>query len=242
MTFCLTMKVKDGLVGLADTMITSGSSCSTATKVIIPATTGHHTFYLMSSGLRSLRDKALTYFQEVIDEETPNFNKLYKAVNAFAKQVRRVADEDKTYLKESNLAFNIHTLVGGQLEDDDEHKLYLLYPEGNWIEIGHSSPYAIIGNSAFGKPILNTVLQYDSSMEFALKAGFLAFSSTKLCATDVDYPLDIVLYKRDSYEIVSHRYKRDELHKYANLWNTRVSESIKELPDEWMNDIFGKLK
>jgi putative proteasome-type protease len=242
MTFCLTMKVKDGLVGLADTMITSGTSCSTATKVIIPATTGHHTFYIMSSGLRSLRDKALTYFQEVIDDETPKFNKLYKAVNAFAKQVRRVADEDKVYLKASNLSFNIHTLVAGQLEDDDEHKLYLLYPEGNWIEVGHSSPYAIIGNSGFGKPILNMALRYESSMEFALKVGFLAFSATKLCATDVDYPLDIVLYKKNSYKVVSRRYERDDLNKYAKLWTSRVSKTITDLPDEWMDSVFDKLR
>ena len=241
MTFCLTIKVKDGLVGLADTMITSGTSCSTATKVIIPATTEHHTFYLMSSGLRSLRDKALTYFREVIDDETPKFNKLYKAVNAFARQVRRVGDEDKLYLKESNLSFNIHTLVAGQLEDDEEHKLYLLYPEGNWIEVGHSSPYAIIGNSGFGKPILNMTLGYESSMEFALKVGFLAFNATKISATDVDYPVDIVLYKKDSHKIVSHRYKRDDLIKYAKLWKSRVSKAIKDIPNEWMNDVFEKL-
>ncbi len=241
MTFCLTMKVKDGLVGLADTMITSGTSCSTATKVIIPVTTGHHTFYIMSSGLRSLRDKALTYFQEVIEEETPNYNKLYKAVNAFAKQVRRVANEDKAALKESSLAFNIHTLVAGQLEDDEEHKLYLLYPEGNWIEVGYSSPYAIIGNTGFGKPILNMMLDYESSMEYALKVGFLAFNATKMSATDVNYPLDIVLYKADTYKIVSHRYTRDDLNKYALLWKDKLADVIRELPDDWMNTILKKL-
>ncbi len=241
MTFCLTMKVKDGLVGLADTMITSGTSCSTATKVIIPVTTGHHTFYIMSSGLRSLRDKAVTYFQEVIDEETSNYNKLYKAVNAFAKQLRRVAHEDKMYLKESNLAFNIHTLVAGQLEDDTEHKLYLLYPEGNWIEVGNSSPYAIIGNSGFGKPTLNMSLRYESSMEFALKVGFLAFNATKLSATDVNYPLDVVLYKKDSYKIVSHRFKRDDLNKYVKLWKKSILTTINELPDEWMKTVFERL-
>ena len=229
MTFCLTMKVKDGLVGLADTMITSGTSCSTATKVIIPVTTGQHTFYIMSSGLRSLRDKALTYFQEVIEEETPNYNKLYKAVNAFAKQVRRVAEEDKAALKESSLAFNIHTLVAGQLEDDDEHKLYLLYPEGNWIEVGYSSPYAIIGNSGFGKPILNMMLDYKSSMEYALKVGFLAFNATKISATDVNYPIDIVLYRTNSYKIVSHRYTRDDLNKYSLLWKDRLADVYKRI-------------
>jgi len=242
MTFCTTMKVRDGLVGISDTMITSGSSCSTATKVIIPTSSGHHTFYLMSSGLRSLRDKALTYLHEVIEEETPHFNKLYKAVNAFAKQVRRVSDEDKSYLKDSNLAFNIHTLVAGQLEDDDEHKLYLLYPEGNWIEVGKSSPFAIIGNSGFGKPIMSMALNYESSMEFALKVGFLAFTETRLCATDVDYPIDVVLYKRDSFKVISHRYELKELNKYALLWKEEVAKSVDNFPDEWINSVFNKLK
>jgi len=235
------MKVEEGLVGLVDTMITSGRESTTATKLMIPKTIGNHKFFLMSSGLRSLRDKALTYFHEAIDEETTNFNKLYKVVNTLAAQVRRVSDEDRKYLRDSGLDFNIHTLIAGQLEDDPEHKLFLLYPEGNWIEVGKASPYLSIGNTAYGKPILDRVLKYDSSMKFALKIGYLAFSATTLSATDVDYPIDVVLYKKNSFDIVTHRYTYNDLYQYSDKWGELIGRSVKDMPDEWINTVFDKL-
>ena len=83
MTFCLSMKVKEGLVGIADTRITSGTEYTIAKKVSIHQH-GKHSMFIMTSGLRSVRDKAVTYFQEVIEDESQKFDKLYKAINAFA--------------------------------------------------------------------------------------------------------------------------------------------------------------
>ncbi len=240
MTFCLAMKVKDGLIGIADTRVTSGKECMTAKKVTIQQTTGEQSVFFMTSGLRSLRDKALTYFQEVINEKDKSFNKLYKLVNAFAKQVKRVADEDRKSLEENGLAFNIYALVAGQLEDDDEHKLYMLYPEGNWVEVGESSPYFIIGNTGHGKPLLDRVLRYDSSMEFALKVGFLSFNATRVSANDVEYPIDVVAYRKDSFRLVEQRFERDDMHQYSLWWQERIAHSINEMPDEWMNEIFAR--
>ena len=61
---------------------------------------------------------------------------MFKAVNLFAAQVRRVAREDKEFLQDSGFPFDISALIGGQFEQDKEHKLYLLYAQGNWIEVG----------------------------------------------------------------------------------------------------------
>src|SRR4030067_587002 len=96
--------------------------------------------FVMTSGLRPLRDNALTYFEEVLSQQEPPFDRVFKAVNALAAQIRRVAQEDKAALDEGGLSFNIHALVGGQFEKDPEHKLYLMYPQGNWVEIGQGTP------------------------------------------------------------------------------------------------------
>lgn len=240
MTFCLGMKVMDGLVGLADTRVTSGSEYITARKVTVHQH-GQHSMFLMTSGLRSVRDKALTYFVELIEERDQTFDKLYKAVNAFTTQVRRVADEDKAALNESGLSFNLHALVGGQLEQDSEHKLYLLYPQGNWVEVGEGTPYYIIGESGYGKPILDRALHYDASIEFALKVGFLAFNATRTSSTDVGYPLDIVMYKRNSFDIIEHRFRENELKDAAKWWKDRLHNSIEELPSEWLKPVLSKL-
>lgn len=191
----------------------------------------------MTSGLRSIRDKAVTYFEELLESKEGEFDKMYKAVNAFGEQLRRVAREDKAALAESGLVFNLFTIVGGQMENDKEHKLYLLYPEGNWIEIGEATPFTIIGNSGYGTPILSRALTYESSLRFALKTGFLSFDSTRVSANDVGYPLDVVIMKRDSKDIIEKRFNEEDTGSVGEAWGNKLRHLITEIPDDWIGDI-----
>jgi len=238
MTFCAALKVKEGLVGIADTQVTTGVERITARKISIFERPSHSMF-VMTSGLRSARDKAMTYFNEVIEEKDAGFRKLYHAVNAFAQQVRRVASEDKAALVESGFSFNLTCLIGGQLEEDKEHKLYLLYPEGNWTEAPQGTPYYLIGDSAYGKPLLDRAFTYEVGMETALKIGILSFDATRKAATDVDYPIDVVWYLKDSFSIHTHRYEREDLAEMAKWWQQRIRKSIQELPSDWVADAMG---
>ncbi len=239
MTFCLGMKVRNGLVGLADTRVTTGVEQITARKVTIHEH-GRHSMFLMTSGLRSLRDKALTYFEETIEERDESFDKLYKAVNAFATQVRRVVEEDRKALEEAGLTINLFSIIGGQLENDTEHKLYLLYPQGNWVEVSEGTPYYIIGESSYGKPILDRVLTYDSSIKEALKVGYLAFDSTRIAATDVGFPVDLVYYQRGTFDIVCHRYIKDDLVGLGDWWQHHLRSGVEEFPADWMEPLLKK--
>ena len=90
MTFCLGITVEEGLVGIADTRITSGNELTSAHKVTTYHN-GHGAFFLMTSGLRSVRDKTLTYFEEAMETCAKPMDKLYKVVNAFAAELRKVA-------------------------------------------------------------------------------------------------------------------------------------------------------
>ena len=117
MTFCLGIKLDSGLLAIADTRITSGTEFITARKLTIHEQ-NQHSLFLMTSGLRSVRDKEITYFEEVLEEQVGKYDKLYKAVNAFAAQVRRVAAEDGEALRNANIWLNLHAVVGGQLEND----------------------------------------------------------------------------------------------------------------------------
>ena len=241
MTFCLGIKIKSGIVGLADTRITSGSETTTSKKVYT-VNRKKHSFFIMTSGLRSVRDKAITYFGEVIEKEDPNFNKLYKAVNEFAAQVKRVASEDKASLQEAGLTFNLFSIIGGQLEEDKEPKLYLLYPQGNWIEIQKGTPFVIIGNTGFGNPVLKRSLKYDEPLGIALKCAFLAFDATRISANDVDYPIDTVIMENNSYNIIENRFEQHELSHISEYWNNRLKEAINTLPDEVLKKAFEERK
>jgi putative proteasome-type protease len=239
-TYCLGIKLRQGLIGLADTRITSGNETTMAKKVFV-INRNKHCLFIMTSGLRSIKDKVITYFNEVIEEQDADFNKLYKAVNAFADQVRRVKQEDNQSLKEAGFQFNFHALVGGQLEDDEEHKLYLLYPQGNWIEVGKATPYIIIGNTGYGKPILDRSVHFDSEFEYALKSAFISFDATRISANDVDFPIDIVVYNANSYQIIEHRFQREELMDLSEFWRIRIAEAVNEFPSEWMKGIIHKI-
>ena len=232
MTYCLGIKVKQGLVAIADTRITAGNNKSTKKKIYVEQR-DKHSLFIMTSGLRSVRDKAVIYFKELFYDKTIEHNKMYKAVNAFGERVKRVAREDKSALIKSGLKFNLNTIIGGQLRDDEEPKLFLIYSEGNWVEINEDSPYVIIGNSGHGKTILNRVLTYQTDLNLALKAGFLSFDATRLGSTDVGFPIDIVTYCNDSYRMMEQRYTSTQMKSTTEFWDSRLKQVLEEMPEPW---------
>jgi putative proteasome-type protease len=234
MTYCLGILSKEGIIGLADTRITSGNDTTTAKKIY----TIHrpkHAFFIMTSGLRSVRDKAITYFREVVESQDGQFDKLYKAVNKLGEQVKQVAIEDQKDIEEAGMKFNLHAIVGGQLEHDPAPKLYLLYPQGNWIEISPGTPYVIIGNTGYGNPILKRSITFQSSLEFGLKSGFLSFDATRISANDVDYPIDTVVLRKNEFKLIEHRFEEKTLAGIGESWNESLRETINNLPDDALN-------
>ncbi len=240
MTFCLGINVEDGLVGIADTRVVAGSECLVAKKVATYEGPGF-SFFIMTSGLRSLRDKALLYFEDQFTRQIALRTRLFKIVNLYSAQIRRLAEEDGAALREADLRFNIHSIIGGQMSGDFGHRLYLIYPEGNWVEIGQDTPYQIIGNSGYGKPILERSLKNRDPLLYAFKLGILSFDATRLCASDVDFPLDVVLYERGAFRQIEHRYEREDLKHISNWWQERMRSAVAELPSEWVEAAFSRL-
>jgi putative proteasome-type protease len=236
MTFCLGIKTKNGLLAMSDRRITSGNEVSSQQKMSVH-TIEEHTVFVMTSGLRSVRDKAITYFQEVLEDETAHLDKVYKAVNAFGEQVKRVAHEDGETLGRAGLKFNLYAIVGGRLKNDKEPKIFLLYPEGNWIEVTEGSPFIIIGNSGYGKPILYRNVKFDTAIDEAIKLGFLAFDSTRVSANDVDFPLDVLVMENNGQISKRHTFDRSDMEMVSLQWNTLLNESVKKLPDDWMSPL-----
>jgi putative proteasome-type protease len=233
--------VEEGLVGIADTRVSSGRELLTARKVASYSGPGF-SFFIMNSGLRSLRDKALLYFEEAFAKQTGSRERLYKAVDLYAAQVRRLYSEEGKVLLESDLRFNVHALIGGQMVADTSHRLFMVYPEGNWVEVGPDTPYQIIGNGGYGKPILERSLKQADSLLYAFKVGVLAFDATRLCASDVDFPIDVLLYRRGTGELIEHRYEREELAQISGWWQSRMRAAVDELPADCVEPAFARLK
>lgn len=238
MTFCIGIKVREGVVAVADTRISAGSQMQMARKITV-IEDGFDQMIVMTSGLRSLRDKVLTYFEKALREREIGFDNLYQAVNLLAGQLRKVAAEDKAMLADAGLTFDLHCLVGGKLSADRDHKLYLLYPQANWVEVTQATPYCILGETTYGKPLLDRVLSYESPLQVALQAGFLAFDATHSSAIAVGYPMEVVVL-RPGEPIQSHLFPQESLAGVAEQWKLGQRRLVEKISTEWMEPLLGE--
>ncbi len=243
MTYCLGIKVQEGLVCLADGRITSGSQVSNARKLSLHGTQTHR-FTIMTSGLRSLRDKTLAYLdRDLRAEHGKAAGSLLEAVDRYGKCLRQVEEEDRTALEKSELNFNLHSIIAGQLPEDKEPTLYLVYPEGNWIEVDSRTPYLSIGSTAYGKPILDRALTSDTEMQNALKLAYLSFDSTRYSSADVGFPVDICAYLKATGDWRMGQYDYDDLMEQRVWWNEHLTELAKRMPDgPWVGDLLSGAK
>ena len=228
MTFCIAVKSKTGVIALSDTRISSGLGVSTSKKIQIYQENGN-SFFVMSSGLRSIRDKVLHLFEEELPNQT--CDKLFKVANLIGNAVKQARAEDLEQLQQSKFFFDGHFIVGGQCVKDKRSTIFLIFPEGNWVEPSDESPYTLIGNTAFGKPILRRLLHEEVTFDLAIKVAYLAFDATFKNASDVDYPLDFALYRNGTFEIQELRKTEDELKSTSLQWNQMLVNAANNLPD-----------
>lgn len=240
MTYCLGVRINDGLIAVSDGRVTSGSQMATARKLTILGAEPFR-FCVMTSGLRSVRDKTIAYLRQDHDLQSPDcFSSLLEAVNAFTVCLRRVASEDRDALEQGKLRFNLHAIIGGQLRDDREPSMFLVYPEGNWIQVDRRTPYLTIGATAYGKPILDRALRFESGMPYALKLAYLAFDSTRFSSTDVGYPLDMVTYSNVDRIWREVQFQQDDLIDQRRWWNEHIKALAESMPDgPWVDDLMA---
>jgi len=238
MTYCLGITVKEGIIAIADTRITAGNEMYSNKKISIHEIKDHSLF-IMTAGLRSVRDKAVIYFNQTVEEQESAYNYMHEAATAFGQMLKKVAIEDRETLEKEGYQFNLHAIVGGQMPKDSTHKLFLIFPEGNWIEINDGLKYQIIGNSNYGKPLLNRNLTHDTSLNDALKMGFLSFDATQVSTNDVDYPIDVVVYEKDSFKAKEVRLYKEDMQKISDEWNIALKNSLESIDKEWMKSLIS---
>lgn len=239
MTYCLAIRVSQGLVCLTDGRLTAGAQLSAARKASRHGRPGAQ-FYVMCSGLRSLRDRALTYFDhwfgasarapESAPAEAGAPPRLVEAVEQLARCIKHVIEEDRENIERSGLHVDLHMIVAGQLAGDAEPGLYLIYPEGNWVSVDARLPYLAIGAVAYGKAVLDRTVRAEMPLRFALKAAYLAFESTRLASADVGYPLDVLTLGRDRVWR-EREFSHDDLLPLRRWWDKSLIALVETMPE-----------
>ncbi len=220
MTYCLGIATCEGLICLADGRVTSGDEVSIARKASLHGPAGRQVC-VMTSGLRSLRDKTIAYFEQAFCDETAA--DMHAVLAIYAQGLRRAAEEDGDALKASALSFDLHTIIAGQMTDDAQPTLFLVYPEGNWIEVTKRTPYIAIGATAYGKAILDRTLSFDTPLMLALQIAYLSFDSTRVSTAAVGFPLDMLTFAHDR-QWRAMTLEQDDVGGMRQWWNDHIKE------------------
>ena len=228
MTYCLGVKLREGLICLADGRITSGGQVSIARKADLYGP-DEGRVCIMTSGLRSLRDKTITYFEQDFSSEPLNAANMIEVLDIYTRSLRRVADEDQSAMEASQLSFDLYAIIAGQIGDDLSPSIFMIYPEGNWVEVTERTPYISIGATAYGKPIMDRMLNYETPLELALQVAFLSFDATRVSMTGVGFPLDMLTFAKDR-RWREMEFDNDDVNGIREWWNDHLTKLATEMP------------
>ena len=230
MTFCVGVRVGDGLVGLADTQIVKGGEVSSKAKLSLHVH-GDRPFFVMTSGLRSVRDKVVLRLEDELAARPEPLSRLHHVATAFGDELRHVRTEDGPSLEDGGLRFNLHAIIGGQLADDDEPALFMVYPEGNWVIATDDAPSFIIGRTSYGKPILDRLLTPDTPLAQAVVLAYLAFDATRASVVDVGFPIDVVVLTDGTLR--EQRFEPEQLAAAQQCWHDHLQAALLAMPTDW---------
>ena len=208
MTYCCAIKINEGMVFLSDSRTNAGlDAISTFRKMLIYERAGDRFMVMLSAGNLSISQsvRVILQIESIRDAETGDPITIWNAASMFAATrvlgaaVRHVNRRDGEALRKSGLEFNVSLIFGGQI-GDEPMRLFLVYSAGNFIEATAETPYFQIGESKYGKPVLDRVITPEMPLDEAAKCALVSMDSTLKSNLSVGLPLDLVVYEVDQLQ------------------------------------------
>ena len=234
MTYCVGLRLRDGLVMLSDTRTNAGVDyVSTFSKMHLFGTPGERTICVMSAGNLAITQSVVNLLDEGLeDEEMGAVLTLHEAPTMFqaarlvGRAVRQVYKVDGPALKAQDIRFDVSLLVGGQV-DGRTLRLFNVYAAGNFIEATEDTPFLQIGEHKYGKPILDRVATFDTSLDDAVQLALISMDSTIRSNLTVGPPVDLLIYRRDALQ-PEIRLRIEEDDPYFQMIRHQWSESLRD--------------
>lgn len=239
MTYCVGLKINRGLVFMSDTRTNAGvDSISTFRKMHVWEEPGERLIVLMSAGNLATTQAVVSLLDErskAPAERSPSLLEtpsMYQTAKLVGETLREVIGKSTPEGQEAD-AFSASFMIGGQIRGT-EPRLFMVYPEGNFIEASEDTPFFQIGETKYGKPIL--IRAYDPEMSFAetVKLLMVSFDSTVKSNLSVGLPLDLLYYARDTFAVgYRTRIKADDeyFRTISDGWSNALKEAFTRLPD-----------
>jgi putative proteasome-type protease len=203
MTYCVGMVLDAGLVFLSDSRTNAGvDQISTFRKTKVIERPGDRVIVLLSSGNLAITQGATSLLGErmaALDAESINLHtcpNMFEAARCVGDALREMHARDADALKSQGVEFNPSFILGGQIKGEAP-RLFHVYAAGNFIEATHDTPYFQIGESKYGKPIIDRVTRRSMALSEAAKCALISMDSTIRSNLSVGLPLDLVIVRRD---------------------------------------------
>ena len=237
MTYCVAIKIDEGLVFASDSRTNAGLDNISTYSKMFSFNVGDRAFVILTSG--NLATSQAVYHRIEKDLSSKDSNKSLNTcddlddVAAYIGELnieyQSLTNENQT---QSGLSLGSHFIVGGQIKGQDPN-LMLVYPEGNHIHMSDEQPYMQIGETKYGKPILDRMINSDISIADAARIALLSLDSTMRSDLTVGPPIDLVVFKKDQINLdFQEQLKLDSpfFKELSDIWAQQIEKGVKKLP------------
>jgi len=233
MTYCVAMNLDAGMIFASDSRTNAGvDQIARFSKMRIFARDGHRVIVTLSSGNLSITQNALNTLDQRArggDNQLHLWNapSMFDVARLIGDAVREVKNRDGVYLAQNNIDSSANFLVGGQIRGEPP-RLFEVYSEGNFIESTPDTCYFQIGESKYGKPVIDRVVNRGTSLTDATKCTLVSFDSTMRSNISVGLPIDLVVYRTDALAITLQR-RIEEDDPYFQMLHTQWGEGLRQV-------------
>ncbi|WP_137785874.1 peptidase [Sphingomonas sp. 3P27F8] len=241
MTYCVAVRVTDGLVLLSDTRTNAGiDNISRFAKMFTWEVSGERAIGMLCSGNLSITQGVITRLNKAIEksaddpeiETVLNAESIYRIAELVGEAMQAQQDRYRESIQAGGAGADAMILVAGQ-RAGGRHRLFMVYSAGNFVEATDDTPYFQIGEHKYGKPILDRVLRIDMPLEQVVKAVCVSMDSTLHSNLSVGMPLDLAVMRADSFAFQTReRIEADDPRFIAisREWGERLRAAFRTLP------------
>ena len=237
MTYCLAITVDEGLVFASDSRTHAGvDQVSTYSKMHVFGKDGERQIVLLSAGNLATTQATVARIERDINEDADthlmSVTNMETAAEYVGQIVRGQEERHGAAVSAAGISAEASFIIGGQV-DDRRARLFLVYPQGNYITTSSETPFLQIGETKYGKAILDRVIKPTMSLDEAALCALVSMDSTMRSNAAVGPPIEVLSYQRDSLRI--ERYVRleeddDYLIEIKRAWNENLLGAFKKLP------------
>ena len=236
------MVLDEGLVFASDSRTNAGvDHVSTFCKMTVIETPGEGVIVMLNSGNLATTQQVVSRVKQHasdVNQRLTQHASMFTVAELVGRELRNtILTTQNEAPEQSDVDFSANFLVGGQLKGEAP-RLFMVYPQGNFIESTADTPFFQIGESKYGKPILDRVIQPGVSMSQAIKCALVSFDSTIKSNLSVGLPIDVSMVKTDGLCITKrHRIEVDDAYfrDLRSSWSQGLRQVFSQLPDpQWL--------